>query len=874
MIFDWEHWDTTLFLMGSLLAAGATGISLLKTRHHLQKTQRQQQILAAVSEVHNNFLLYKDPKRRFGELLETLKELTGSPMGLIGERMEADGKPFMRCYAITNLAWDKDSHNLYDNNIEQGLDFFSLDNLFGKTLKSGEVVISNQHDAKHGGKGVPQGHPVIHSFIGIPLKFQGEVLGMFGLANAQAGYSDSLAAWLEPLTDTITGLMYAFRIERAQREASRRMLLAFNEAEDANQVKSDFLATMSHEIRTPLNAVVGMLDSLGSTRGLSPAQKDYIRTAENSADTLLRLINDVLDFSKIEAGKLSLDNKPVNLCQQIDTVMTLAAATSEAKGIDLYFTPSPNTSFEVIGDPVRLRQILHNLINNAVKFTHQGHVNVSLEPTQLDNNSQGTGIRLSVEDTGIGIATEHQSLIFNAFSQADHSTTREYQGTGLGLAITRQLVQAMGGDISVTSRSGEGSRFTVNLPLQRHGSSTLSSAFTQLPLSGCRVLCVSNSHHLYQFLCTILSPHVACIDCHYKPLIDDADAGGYDLLLVDDRRCPINNESLRQWIQQQSGQGDLIVFGNRDLVELFIPVSAQIPLPLSTLDLLQALTTLYRPELLPPAEQGLTLPEVSGNDQSSITQGLNILIAEDHPVNRKMMEVLMERAGANYTLCADGLEVLEALQSEQDFDLILMDLHMPNLDGFATTQTIRALPSPLARIPIIAVTADALSGDREKCLDADMDDYLAKPVRLSDLQQVISRTLAATFLPAEEIPVRLAQPEAVDFDAESLIAELGGAENAVLLINEFAESLHTELTRIEQALAESNSESASAAAHRVKGSARTLRCGLLAKQLETVELFSRAGQIDQARTAYATLQQDLPSLELKLLHFCAQNQSC
>ncbi len=870
MMLDWEHWNTTYLLLTSLLAAGATSFVLLKTRQHLRETQRQQQVLAAVSKVNNNFLLHKNPKRRFGELLETLKELTGSPMGFIGERMEADGKPFMRCYAITNLAWDKDSRALYDDNIEQGIDFFSLDNLFGKTLTSGEVVISNQQNAAPRARRVPQGHPEIRSFIGIPLKFQGEVLGMFGLANASSGYSDSLADWLEPLTDTITGLMYAFRIERAQREASHRMLRALNDAEDANQVKSDFLATMSHEIRTPLNAVVGMLDSLASTQALSPEQQDYIRTAENAADTLLSLINDVLDFSKIEAGKLNLNAVPVNICQQVEAVISLAAATPKAQEIDLFFSPAPQTPLEVIGDPVRLRQILHNLINNAVKFTPQGHVSVSLQPGGSEEQP-GSSINISVEDTGIGIAPEHQALIFNAFRQADHSTTREYQGTGLGLAITRHLVEAMGGTISVTSRVGEGSRFTVNLPLQRHGTSTLETRLIQLPLSQCRVLCVSNSHHLYEFLYTLLSPHVACIDCHYKPLSDDTEAGDYDLLLVDDRRYPLDNDSLRHWIQQQSGQGELIVFSNRNLAELFIPVSAQLPLPLATQDLLQALTALYRPELLPPATQGLSKPETPHDSLIPITQGLNILIAEDHPVNQKMMKVLMERAGAEYTLCEDGLDVLDALRTDEDYDLILMDLHMPNLDGFNTTQAIRAMPPPLSRIPIIAVTADALSGDREKCLAAGMDDYLAKPVRLTDLQQVISRTLAASFIPADAITEPQVQPDAVDFDAEGLMTELGGAENAVLLIHEFANSLHAELSRIDQALTEGNSDSASAAAHRVKGSARTLRCGLLAKQLETVEHFSRAGQTDQARTAYATLQQDLPALELKLLHFCAQH---
>ncbi len=866
-MFEWQPWETAVVIASSLLAAISAGFALRKTHLHLKEAQRQQQVLAAVSEVNSNFLLHKDPKRRFGELLETLKTLTGSPIGLIGERMEDEqGRTFMRCYAISNLSWDQNSKALYEDNIQQGIDFYQLDNLFGQTLTSGQVTICNNCEQRP--RKIPQGHPEIQRFIGIPLTFRGEVLGIYGLANGPEPYSETFVEWLEPLTNTITAIMHAFRIERAQKSASHRMLQALKEAEDANQIKGDFLATMSHEIRTPLNAVVGMLDSLASTESLSTIQRDYLKTADNAADTLLSLINDVLDFSKIEAGKLSLDHKPVNPTQQLHEVITLAQAIPAARGIDLYLSVKPECPLEVIGDPSRLRQIMHNLIGNAVKFTHKGHVNVCLSPV-FNTANDYQGLQLIVEDTGIGISASNLPIIFNAFHQADHSSTREYQGTGLGLAITRHLIEAMGGSIDVVSRPGEGSRFTVTLPLPRHGTANLDTRLALLPLQDCRVLCVTNSHYLYQNLFTLLSPHAACVDCHFKSLQEDEAAGNYNLLLVDDRRYPIDNDSLRPWIQRQAGEGEIVVLGNRDLAQLFIPVSAQLTHPLSPLALVDTLTALYRPELLP------TLPEHSHdsdtNEISSITEGLNILIAEDNPVNRKMMEVLMGRAGADYTLCKDGTEVLDVLQSEPGFDLILMDLHMPVLNGLDTTRAIRKLPEPISGIPIIAVTADALAGDREKCLAAGMDNYLSKPVRLTELQQVIDQTLASAFMPAGEMQPVTSTDQVVDFDPDALTTDLGSVENAVLLIHEFANSLHLDLGLIEQALQLEDPDQAASAAHRVKGSARSLQCRQLARQLEAIEHHSRSNHFGRAREQFDQLKSELPALELKLLHFCTQN---
>ncbi|MGD9860703.1 MAG: ATP-binding protein [Marinobacterium sp.] len=827
---------------------------------------RNHLVLAAVSRVNNNFLLYKDPKRRFGELLETLKELTGSPMGFISERMEQDGKPFMRCYAITNLAWDQSSHNLYVNNIEKGIDFHNLDNLFGRTLLTGEVVISNHHDPVHRAGSCPAGHPDLDSFVGIPLKFRGEVLGMYGLANRADAYDQELVEWLRPLTDAITGIMYAFRIERAQRESERRMLQARDEAEHANRLKSDFLATMSHEIRTPLNAVVGMLDSLEATE-LDDRQTGYVQSASIAADTLLRLINDVLDFSKIEAGMLTLVQEPFNLCESIHSVLTATSVNAAAKGLDLYLNYAPDVPLSIIGDPIRMRQILNNLVSNAVKFTEAGHIILTVSQRTVEATGE-VHLLISIEDTGIGIDNRDLTIIFEAFRQIDHSITRHYQGTGLGLAITRNLVNAMQGRIDVKSSPGTGSRFIVELPLQPANTATLHTQLAELnALSQQQLLCVTNSHQLFEYLYSLLSPHFEQFDCHFRPLEEEPQAGQYSMLLVDDRRFKLAPESLRGWIQQRGGNGELIGLSQRDLAQAFIPVTAQLQPPLSPLQLVDTLSRIVQPETATAtSDTAFAEPE---HTAEPITDGLSILIAEDHPINQKMMEILMQRAGATWQLCSDGLEVIQAMQSDAHFDLILMDLHMPNMDGYEATRSIRDLPGPERNIPIIAVTADALAGDREKCLAAGMNDYLAKPVRLADLQQVIARTMAVH---TDTATANRPEPEAPEtFDSDNLVEQVGDAESAALLVREFANTLRAELQILQQALDADDLEAARSASHRIKGSARTIGCNLLAAQLQQIETACRSENKPSASKAMTDVTKQLPDLLEQLNSFSEAN---
>jgi CheY-like chemotaxis protein/HPt (histidine-containing phosphotransfer) domain-containing protein len=339
------------------------------------------------------------------------------------------------------------------------------------------------------------------------------------------------------------------------------------------------------------------------------------------------------------------------------------------------------------------------------------------------------------------------------------------------------------------------------------------------------------------------------------------------MLLVDDRRFKLAPESLRGWIQQRGGNGELIGLSQRDLAQAFIPVTAQLQPPLSPLQLVDTLSRIVQPETATAtSDTAFAEPE---HTAEPITDGLSILIAEDHPINQKMMEILMQRAGATWQLCSDGLEVIQAMQSDAHFDLILMDLHMPNMDGYEATRSIRDLPGPERNIPIIAVTADALAGDREKCLAAGMNDYLAKPVRLADLQQVIARTMAAH---TDTATANRPEPEAPEtFDSDNLVEQVGDAESAALLVREFANTLRAELQILQQALNADDLEAARSASHRIKGSARTIGCNLLAAQLQQIETACRSENKPSASKAMTDVTKQLPDLLEQLNSFSEAN---
>ena len=655
-------------------------------------------------------------------------------------------------------------------------------------------------------------------------------------------------------------------VSALQQEISRHTRLeeeltrAKQAAESAVMAKGEFLATMSHEIRTPLNGIVPMLDLLLHSR-MAPDQQELVKTASASAQQLLRIVDDILDYSKLEADRLDLETTTFNLREVAESVITLMERPAEAKGLRLQLHIDQGVRLPVRGDPVRLRQVLSNLISNAVKFTER--VGVSLAIRRLGESAAQHQLRFEVKDTGIGIDARAQDRLFQAFSQADASTTRLYGGTGLGLAICRRIVTLMGGRIGVDSEPGRGSTFWFEVPLLKV-QGDMPSQPTEL--HGGRVLLITTDQRLRMRL-TLLLPNwglrVTTVENTHDALerLRQAHAQGdpwsYSVVLADLSSLRNTALALARNLERknQYGEARLVYLRGEDATSQDLPQGAQvIPRNAPDADLRSVLAASgvswasHAPESVAPPRREAPDP----------TRKARILLVEDNPVNLMVAQRLLQVLGAECDTAGNGEVALQKIEAAQ-YDLVLMDCQMPVLDGYGATRRWREIEQARRathRLPIVAMTANAMAGDRQKCLDAGMDDYLPKPVTKGELERCIERWRGAslavpeTLPPLEETAVR--SPPVLDDSVLDELREVLGDE-VDKIVQVYLEDAPRLIAQLERAAVGNDPIALRVAAHTLKSSSANVGARTLSDAARDLEHGARDGTLGQPEALVARI---------------------
>ena len=673
-----------------------------------------------------------------------------------------------------------------------------------------------------------------------------------------------------------------FQSDITNQERTQQFLeQARRKAEDSAKLKSEFLASMSHEIRTPMNGILGMLGLLESTQ-LDKEQNQHVRLAKSSADALLVLINDILDFSKIEAGKLSLENVEFDMVNLVAEVASSVSCVAEDKQLEIVLDVADAEHLDIVGDPGRIRQVLNNLIGNAIKFTEQGYIFISA--TSYDQVDGACLYEVTIEDTGVGIPPDRLNAVFDSFSQVDASTTRKFGGTGLGLTICKQLAELMGGDIVVESELGKGSRFTfkfhASIAKRKHkdfdfsnlGAITIAHVDSTLP-------CLNSVKKQLE------KWGIASLQFKdQESLLTEISTRDIDIALISSSMQGMDPKKLCDQIRAQSVNSNIKLCILTKLSELqndinhgSLNVDGYFPKPVTQTELHDALLLLSKDNV------SEVDPSVSTIDTGLDCSGLRALLVEDNPINQILAVTLLEGLGLKVDVANHGKEALVKLEKDKQYKMIFMDCQMPEMDGYEATQRIRSGECGVEykEIPIIAMTANAITGDREKCLDAGMSDYISKPIDTDILKQRVAHWCAVTgsikkgelthdrekvvgnapqetaappkYSLTENEDVNVNENEIIWKKDEALERTLGREDLLCRVIDAYLKDTPSLVERLNQSIKDQDMEEIAYLAHTIKGSSLNVSAQKLSELAALIELDAKAGEQQRMASVLADL---------------------
>ncbi len=666
-----------------------------------------------------------------------------------------------------------------------------------------------------------------------------------------------------------------------RKRVETELQIAQKMAEDATQAKSHFLANMSHEIRTPMNAVIGLSELCLNTTEVTPKQRDYLEKVHYSANSLLRIINDILDFSKIEAGKLDLESTPFELEAVLDSLRTLATIKTQEKGLELLFDRALDVPEHLVGDPLRLGQILLNLTNNAVKFTEKGEIVVAIR--LLETDVQQVTLEFSVRDSGIGMTEKQQRGLFQSFSQADSSTTRQYGGTGLGLAISRNLVHMMGGKIHVDSAPGQGAEFVFTARFKTESEEPDRPLIPRADIRGKRVLLVDDNEASTE----ILTSYLTAFTFDVVATRDSTDAleqllaaqPPFDLVITDWRMPVMNGLELAEAIKAQMNPAPHVMlisaYSREDMMNKpgSEHLSAFLAKPITPSDLLDAIMVMYGKDVKPKRRRRKSFSDEL--DTLKDIQGARILLVEDNEINQQVAQELLERARLYVEVASNGEEAIRMICT-QAYDCVLMDVQMPIMDGYEATSRIRQ-DERFTELPILAMTANAMVSDREAALAAGMNDHIPKPIDPNRLFETLKKWIPpgnrvappeaqSALIPESTAPEENVAPKAVvipdidGVDTAKGLRAVGGKAAAYRKVLEKVVANHADtVTELRSALSNDDVTTAVRLAHTLKGIAATIGADTLSETAKILESRLLHSPNEPHETHLETLQTQLTS---------------